>query len=113
MFTPITIQKAQEGLFSGNTHLTLLPRLVSTYSSGRGWDEISTVTVDNQHSRSGLRACQRPFCRFLSPLTGHSYRLDLGRFPRSLSIQLRRRFQRHYLYPAYLCTLLPVVQLLS
>ena len=37
-----------------------------------------------------------PVPRRLAP---HSYRLGLGRFPRSLSTQLRRHLQRHYLCP--------------
>ena len=67
MFTPITIQKVQEGLFSGNTHLTLLPRLVSTYSSGRGWDEIRAVP-HTLHSLQDYTPVSVPSARSCTPL---------------------------------------------
>lgn len=38
----------------------------------------------------GLHACERPFCPFRHALAGHSCGLGLGRFPRGLSMQLRR-----------------------
>lgn len=45
-------------------------------------------------SRDGLRACERPFCPFRQTLAGHSCGLGLGRFPRCLSTQLRRPYER-------------------
>lgn len=82
----------------GNTHLRgsiRSPLVHYPDSLAPSADEPSDVIGLPPLHRDSLQhyaLCKHPFSPLLHTLAGHSYGVDLGRFPRCLSTQLRRRY---------------------
>lgn len=86
----------------GNTHLrslALKPLSASPIPWSPSADEPSDFIGLSSWQRDSLQhyaLCLRPFSPLLHTLAGHSYGVDLGRFPRCLSTLLRRPLERSY-----------------
>ncbi len=90
-------QAVQSRFAIGNTHLKGLRKgpLASPIIVGHPV-RTSLRTLSDCHHYS-VAACSitrlyAPLLAVAAPLAGHSFGVDLGRFPRSLSVQLRRRY---------------------
>ena len=90
-------QAVQSRFAIGNTHLKRLRKgpLASPIIVGHPV-RTSLRTLSDCH-RYSVTACSitrlyAPLLAVAAPLAGHSFGVDLGRFPRSLSVQLRRRY---------------------
>lgn len=85
---------------SANSHLRgCASPLAFTDSLAPSADEPSDFIGLSSVQRDSLQhyaLCTRPLSPLLHTLAGHSYGVDLGRFPRGLSTLLRRPLERSY-----------------